>query len=603
MERYLPTATGTAQAAEIAEVADPELLARRPWIRQYDPGVPPTLDGVDTTLGEVLRETARSFGDRVALVWYGREISYADLDHAADRFARALAADGVRPGDHVALLLPNSPQFVIAYYGGLRAGAILVPLNPLYTAPELEQQLTDSGARVLVTLSMFHETVGAVRRTVRLDRVIVANVKDYFPPLLRVLFTLLKEKKEGHRAELGAGEVAWPAFLAGAQDTPVAHVAQPGDVAVFGYTGGTTGVPKAAMLTHRNLVTNMVQSAVWLAGGDLDAARDRRVVVLAIIPFFHSYGQTVAMNLSILAGATVVLQPRFDPVDTLKAIQKHRPTHFPGVPALYIALLNHPRAGSYKLDSIEVCQSGAAPLPVEVQSKFERVTGTTMFEGYGMTELSPASHSTPLHGLRKPGSIGVPLPGIDARVVDLDTGTTELPTGEIGELLVKGPTVMAGYYNRPDETAATIRDGWLYTGDIAKVDEDGFFYIVDRKKDMILSNGFNVYPRDVEEVLFSHAGVADAVVIGAPNTRGDETVKAFVVRAEGPDGAALTEEGLIGYCRERLARYKAPRAVEFRDALPKTMIGKALRRVLVEEERRKVEAATAAAAGREGATA
>jgi long-chain acyl-CoA synthetase len=594
MEGYLPTGAGLAQAAD---VADPELLAARPWIRRYDAGVPPTVAGVESTLGELLRATARRFGDRVALVWYGAEITYAELDQAADRFARALVGDGVRVGDRVALLLPNSPQFAIAYYGALRAGAIVVPLNPLYTAPELEQQLSDCGARVLVTLSTFHRTVGTVRRSVPLDHVIVANVKDYFPPLLKVLFTLLKEKKEGHRATLGAGDVAWRAFMAGAPEAAPTHVPKPEDVAVFGYTGGTTGTPKAAMLTHRNLVTNAVQSAEWLAGGDLEAAMRRRLVVLAIIPFFHSYGQTVALNVSLLAGATIVLQPRFDPVDALKAIQRYRPTHFPGVPALYIALLNHPDAGKYKLDSIEVCQSGAAPLPVDVQARFERTTGTTMFEGYGMTELSPASHSTPLNGLRKPGSIGVPLPGIDSRVVDLDTGTTPLPAGEIGELVVKGPTVMAGYYNRPEETAATIRDGWLYTGDIAKVDEDGFFYIVDRKKDMILSNGFNVYPRDVEEVLFTHPAVADAVVIGAPNVRGDETVKAYVVRAEGAEGAAVTEEELIAYCRERLARYKAPRVIEFRDQLPKTMIGKALRRVLVEEERRKVEAIVAAGGG------
>jgi long-chain acyl-CoA synthetase len=423
--------------------------------------------------------------------------------------------------------------------------------------------------------------------------VVVANVKDYFPPVLRVLFTLAKEKKEGHRAELGAGDVAWNAFLAGAPDTPITHEPQPGDTAVLGYTGGTTGTPKAAMLTHRNLVTNVHQSAMWLAAGDLEAATQRRLITLAIIPFFHSYGQTVAMNVSVLTGTTIVLQPKFDPVEALKAIQKYRPTHFPGVPALYIALLNHPDASKYKLDSIEVCQSGAAPLPVEVQKQFEKATGTTMFEGYGMTELSPASHSTPLRGLRKPGSIGVPLPGIDSRIVDLETGTKPLPQGETGELVVKGPTVMAGYYNRPEETAQTIRDGWLHTGDIAKVDEDGFFYIVDRKKDMILSNGFNVYPRDVEEVLFAHHGVADAVVIGAPNERGDETVKAYVVRAA---GAAVTEDELIAYARERLARYKAPRAIEFRDALPKTMVGKALRRVLIEEERQKL-AATAGAGG------
>jgi long-chain acyl-CoA synthetase len=587
--------TGTAQNTA-ATLADPELLETRPWVRHYDPGVPATLSGVDQTLGQLLRDAGQRFGDRVALVWFGREMTYAQLDEAADRFARALVAEGVRPGDRVALLLPNSPQFVIAYYGTVRTGAIVVPLNPLYTARELEQQLSDCGARLLVTLTMFHKTVQAVRQNVRLDRVVVANIKDYFPPLLKVLFTVAKERKEGHRAELGAGDIAWNAFLAGAPDAPPAHEPKPGDTAVFGYTTGTTGTPKAAMLTHRNLVTNVHQSAMWLAGGDLEAATKRRVVVLAIIPFFHSYGQTVAMNLSVLAGATIVLQPRFDPVDTLKAIQKYRPTHFPGVPALYMALLNHPDAGKYKLDSIEVCQSGAAPLPVEVQKQFEKTTGTTMFEGFGMTELSPASHSTPLHGLRKPGSIGVPLPGIDSRVVDLETGTTPLPVGETGELVVKGPTVMAGYYNRPEETAQTIRDGWLHTGDIAKIDEDGFFYIVDRKKDLILSNGFNVYPRDVEEVLFTHPGVGDAVVIGAPNARGDETVKAFVVRAEGSN---VTEDELIAYCRERLARYKAPRQIEFRETLPKTMIGKALRRVLIEEERQKLAAAAGAAGDRD----
>ncbi len=562
----------------------PADLAAKPWLRFYPANVPLTLSTSEQTLPLMLGETARQFPDNPALIYFGQKMLYQELDTAADRFAAGLHAGGLQPGDRVALLMPNCPQFVIAFYGALRAGAIVVPCNPLYVERELEQQLKNSGASVLVTLTVFSKLVEAVRQRVELRQVIVGNVKDYFPSALRLVFTATKEKKDGHRATIGGPNVHnWLEFLEAAKDkTLPALEIRPDDTAVYQYTGGTTGQPKGAMLSHRNLVTNARMAWAWLGEGE--KGHD---VTLAAIPFFHVYGLSAAMNLSIYSGGALVLLPRFAPLEVLKAIQRYRPTLFPGVPAMYIALLNHPKVAAFDLRSVEACISGAAPLPLQVATRFEELTGAKVIEGFGMTEASPITHGNPLYGQRKEGSIGLPFPGVEARIVDLDSGLNEMPPGEIGEMIVRGPMVMGGYYARPDETANTIRDGWLYTGDIARMDAEGYFYIVDRKKDMILSNGFNVYPREVEEVLYQHPAVREAVVIGAPNERGDDTVKAFVVLKEGQTASA---EEIIAFCRESLSRYKAPRAVEFRAELPKTLIGKHLRRVLVEEERQKVAA-------------
>jgi long-chain acyl-CoA synthetase len=579
-QHHFRTSTTLRQAAELV---DHETLLLRPWLKSYEPGVPPDLPLPNRTLGELLRDTAAKFPDKTAIYFYGNSLTYREVDMLANRFASGLVDIGVKPGDKVALHLPNCPQFVIAYYGALRVGAIIVPCNPTYVERELEQQLNDSGAQVIVTLTMFFNRIKAIRSRTALQRIIVGNIKDYFPPRLKALFTLLKEKNGGHRVAYKGHEVyGWLDFLEAYPSVAPEISLEPDDVAVFGYTGGTTGVPKAAMLTHRNLITNAEMCHVW--SGSRPEGSD---VCLSVIPFFHSYGMTVGLNSSVALGTAMVLLPKFEVIEVLKAIVHYHPNLFPGVPAMYIALLNAKYLIAYNLNSVEICLSGASPLHADVQSRFEAVTGAKLVEGFGMTECSPVSHSIPIFGKRMAGSIGVPLPGMDAKIMDLETGETELASGEIGELVIKGPTVMKGYYNRPDETARTLRNGWLYTGDIAKMDEDGFFYIVDRKKDMILSNGFNVYPRDVEEVLFTHPAVKEAVVIGAPNERGDTTVKAFVILR---DGMVATSEEIIEFCRLNLARYKAPRAVEFRDSLPKTLIGKPLRRVLVEEEKQKLAA-------------
>ncbi len=561
----------------------PDLLAEKPWLRYYPPQIPLDIKANDETLPGMLRDSARRFPAQTALIFYGHKISYKELDEAADSFALSLVAQGLKPGDRVALLLPNCPQFVIAYYGALRAGAIVVPCNPLYVERELEQQLADAKAKILVTLTLFYKLAKTVQPKVGLEKIIVGNIKDYFPPALKVLFTALKEQKEGHRAKLdGPESPAWADFLAAHTSKPAVYL--PGvradDVALFQYTGGTTGTPKAAVLTQRNLVTNARMCWAWLGNGPKASA-----TTLAVVPFFHVYGMTGALNLTVYSAGTLVLLPKFATKDVLKAIHRYHPTLFPGVPAMYIALLDAPDVGKYDLNSIEACISGAAPLPLEVQTRFEKLTGARLIEGFGMTEASPVTHGNPVYGRRKEGSIGLPFPGVRAKIVDLETGQTDLPVGEIGELVVAGPMVMQGYYNRPAETASALREGWLFTGDIARMDEDGYFYIVDRKKDMILSNGFNVYPRDVEEVLYQHPAIKEAVVIGAPNTRGDSTVKAFVVLK---DGQTATADEIIAFCRERLTRYKAPRLVEFRDELPKTLIGKHLRRVLVKEEEEKL---------------
>ncbi len=555
---------------------DQAMLKTRPWLRHYEPGVPHTITYPARPIHHVLEETARKFPDRPAIMFFGREISYRRLGELADRFAGGLQALGVQPGDRVSLHLPNCPQFVIAWYGVVRAGAVVVPFNPLYVEREVAAQMADCGAVTAVTLDLFAGRVQAARAGSRLAHVIVTRINDFFPPLLRTLYPL-RARRHGE----------WPAIRVDASTHAFADVASaapltapaaqnPADVAVLLYTGGTTGAPKGAMLTHRNLVANAYQSALWITNPTAGTA------TVGVLPFFHSYGMTVIMNGSILLGGRMVLLPRFEAEAVLKAIARYRPERFGGVPTLYNALAAHPRVARYDLRSIRACISGAAPLPAEVQARFERATGVTLLEGYGLTEASPVTHTTPLRGLRKPGSIGIPVPDTDARIVDLETGTRVLPPGEIGELVLRGPQVMAGYWNRPEETASALRNGWLYTGDVARMDDDGYFYIVDRKKEMLITGGLNVYPRDVEEVLYSHPAVLEAALIGVPDAHWGEVGKAFVTLRP---GAQATAEELLSYCRERLAPYKVPAAIEFRDSLPKTLIGKVLRRVLVEEER------------------
>ncbi len=555
--------------------AQAEAVRERPWIRFYDPGVPASLDYLKLSLGQLVQEAARKYGARTALVFFGRRISFRALHILTDRFAAGLQRLGVRKGTPVSLHLPNCPQFVIAYYGILKAGGVVVPHNPLYTEREVAQQLRDSGAEVAITLSLLYPRVAEAARTGHVREIVYTGIHEFMPPLLRLLYPL-KAKREGQWVEVRKGPGVWPFGELLREGSPQPVEVGPDDPAVYLYTGGTTGTPKAAILTHRNLVCNCLQTAAW--NSDFHPGRER---ALAVIPFFHSYGMTAVMNYGIWSGVTVILLPRFDPKVVLQAIRKYRPTMFHGVPTMYVALLNHPELSGEDLRSIRVCISGAMALPQEVQRRWEEATGGRLVEGYGLTEASPVTHCNPILGERRPGSIGIPLPDTDARIVDPETGAV-LPPGEIGELAVRGPQVMRGYLNRPEETAAVLRDGWLLTGDMAWMDPDGFFYIVDRKKEMINVGGLKVYPREVEEVLYRHPAVQEAAAVPTPDPERGEVVKAFVVLKP---GMQATPEELIAHCRRELAPHKVPRAVEFRDQLPKSLIGKILRRALAETER------------------
>lgn len=550
----------------------------RPWFAHYDQWIPRTLEYPEVTLQHFLSSSARKCPDRDAIIFYGGRLTYLELDEGADRFATALAERGLAKGDRVSVFLPNCPQMVIAYYGTLRAGGVVVSTSPLYSAKELEHQLNDSGSQTIVVLSKLYPLAREVAPRTGLKRIIITNIKEYFPPLLRGLFTVLKEKKEGHRirVERSPGTEPFAEMLASAAAKPPNVEVRPDDPALLQYTGGTTGVAKGAVLTHRNLVANTLQTGAWLVkenGGT--------EVFLGAVPFFHVYGMTVVMNLCISLGQTMVLLPQFRVKEVLKAIAKYRPTIFPGVPTMYVAINNYPKVAKYDLRSIKACLSGAAPLPVEVQTKFETLTGARLVEGYGLTEASPVTHANPLYGARKVGKIGLPLPDTDARIVDLETGQRTLPAGENGEVVVKGPQVMSGYWNRPDETAIVLKDGWLYTGDIGYMDEQGYFCIVDRKKEIIIVSGFNVYPREVEETLYEHPKVREVVAVGLPDPYRGETVKVYVVLKEGQSAA---EQEIIDFCKGRMAKYKVPTQAEFRKELPKTLVGKVLRRALREEE-------------------
>jgi long-chain acyl-CoA synthetase len=508
-------------------------------------------------------------------------ISYRELLELTRRFAAALQAFGVGKGDRVAVHLPNCPQFVIAYYATLMVGAIVVPCNPQYVGREIEHQLNDSETETMITLSLTYPTVKDVRDRTPLKRVIVTNIKEYFPGLLRLLFTLATEKKEGHYQDIsGDAQTYWfQDVLAEAPSKPSDVDIDAEDSAVLMYTGGTTGIPKAAQLTQRNIQANAVQIRAWLP-----RMRRGEDSILASLPLFHCYGMTTCMNLGILAASSMILIP--NPrvlVHVLKSINRHHPTLYPGVPAMYVAINNYPEIGRFDVSSIQACISGAAPLPVEVQEKFQQLTGGRLVEGYGLSEATPVTHANPFFGEDRIGTIGLPFPSTEAKIVDADTGRPDLAPGEVGELVVRGPQVMKGYWRMPTETANTLRDGWLHTGDLARRDEAGYFQIVDRKKDMILgAGGYNIYPREVEEVLYQNPKVKECAVVGVPvSIEKGERVKAFVVLKEGEEA---TEEQILAFCRENMAPYKVPRFVEFRTELPKTMVGKILRRVLLEEE-------------------
>jgi long-chain acyl-CoA synthetase len=565
--------------------------ADRPWTKSYPAGIPTDFLFPKLPLTRLLDDAAASFPTHVALAFLGTKITYKHLKDEVDRFASVLAGLGVGKGDRVAIVLPNCPQNVITFFAALRLGAVVVEHNPLYTETELRHQLADCGAKVVVCLDRVYETLAKVKGDTAVEHVIVTSIADYLPAAKRLQLRLPIAKAKKARAQVeaelpkGAPVKQFSVLLKGSP-LPARQVAvdPDKDLALLQYTGGTTGLSKGAMLTHTNLVSNAYMNRLWDAG-----AKAGKEVTLGVLPLFHAYGLTVAMTSTILLGGTLVLLPRFDLDQVFAAIDEWKPTTFPGVPPIYKAISDSPKAKQHDLRSIRICVSGAMKLPVEVQEQFERLTGGRLVEGYGLTETSPSTHCNPVAGDRKAGSIGLPLPGTLCKVVDRDDSTREVPPGEPGELCIRGPQVFSGYWNR-DEDGIFTADGYLLTGDVAVMDEDGYFSIVDRKKELIIAGGFNIYPSEIEEVLFGLEGVADAVVIGVPDKYRGETVKAFVVKAP---GATLSEDDVTSHCAASLTAYKVPKLVEFRDELPRTVVGKVLRRVLVEEEREKADKATA----------
>lgn len=566
------------------------------WYQHYEKDVPHTLEYPDAPLYKMLDDSADAYPERAALIFgavaaklpgqplMDAQMPYRVLREAVNRFANALLKLGVKKGDRVAIYLPNCPQFAIAFYGTLKAGGVIAPVNPIYTRPELEFILKDSGAETIIALSQFYPNVQAVRGKTKLKNVIVTNIKEYFPPLLKTLFTLSMEKKQGHRVELAAGD-HWFQDMLKAESAVAPNLdVKSEDDAVLLYTGGTTGLPKAAELTHANLYANAMQLRAWVP-----SARQGAETYLTALPMFHSYAMTTCMNNSMLLAGTLILIPNpRDLEHILKSIQAHKPTFYPGVPTMYTAINNFPPTKNYDLKSIRACLSGAAGLPVEVAKNFEQLTGARLVEGYGLSEASPVVTANPIFGENRIGTIGIPMPDTDVKLFDVETGEKEVAVGEPGELCAKGPQVMKGYWNQPAETAKTLRDGWLHTGDVAVMEEDGYFRIVDRLKEMIISGGYNIYPREIEEVLFQHPAVLEAAAIGIPDAYRGESAKAFVVLKPGKEATA---EELIAFCKENLAPYKVPRKIEFRETLPKTLIGKILRRELSAQEKEKTTAA------------
>jgi long-chain acyl-CoA synthetase len=562
-------------------------VLEKPWYKFWPEGVPKHIDYPEIPLFQFLRDTAGKYPDKTAIVYFDRKITYKELDTLTDKFATALTDFGVKKGDKVAIFLPNIPPFIMAYYGAIKTGAIVTAISPLYKEREVEHQLNDSEAETIVVLDLLYPIVEKVWQKTKLKRVIVASLKDYMPGATAFLGSLLK-KIPSQKIERKPNVYFFQELINKyPPNPPKVEINPKEDLVALQYTGGTTGTSKGAMLTHMNLVSNAVMCKAWLKD-----VMEGEESFLTVLPLFHIYGMTTGMNAPIYIGGRVVLLPRFDAVGTFQAIQKYRVTVFCGAPTMYAMLLAHPDLGKYDCTSVRFCISGSAPLPPEIQKKFMEVTGGVLVEGYGLTESSPVTHCNPLDKSMKTvkvGSIGIPWPDTDAKIVDAETGEKELAPGETGELVVKGPQVMKGYWKMPEETDQVLRDGWLYTGDIGRMDEDGYFYITDRKKDLIKYKGYSVYPRELEDVLYEHPAVKLCGVIGKPDPVAGEIPKAFVVLKE---GMTATEKEIMDFVNEKVAPYKAIREVEFRKELPMTLVGKVLRRVLQEEERKKAEAKT-----------
>ncbi|MEX0991777.1 MAG: long-chain fatty acid--CoA ligase [Actinomycetota bacterium] len=567
------------------------MTSHRPWFASYPEGVPHTLEPYpERSLFSLLEEAVGSMPDRTAIAFFGKHTSYGQLLAEAERFSAVLASLGVQRGDRVAFVMPNCPQLAAAFFGAQRLGAIAVPNNPLYTPRELSHQLTDCGARVVLVLDQLYPLLEKAREGTEVEHVIVTKVTDAMKFPLNLLAPL-KFKKEA-KAEgkpwppvpADADVLWWRDVMRGGDPLPPAGQVSPReDAAALVYTGGTTGVSKGAMLSHFNIVSNAMQAKAWIT-----TVGEGTDVVMLALPLFHSYGLMCFM-FAVITKNTTVMVPRFELGMVLKQLAKEKVTLFPGVPRMYLVMNEAPETRKFDLRSVKICVSGAAPLPLAVARRFEEVTGGAQaVEGYGLTETSPVTHVNPIEGVRKEGSIGLPLPDTDCKIVDLEDPEHEMGAGEPGELCMRGPQVMLGYWNRPEETAAMIRNGWLHSGDVAQFDEQGYFSIVDRLKDMVIVSGFNVYPTAVEEALYRHPKILKAAVIGVPDDVTGEALKAFVVLRP---GETATAQEIVAWCRDPegggLTAYRVPKQIEFRDSLPETLIGKVLRRVLQEEERAK----------------
>jgi long-chain acyl-CoA synthetase len=570
LKKSIPDSRGI-MSTKRSKLREPSAYNQKPWLKHYDFWVPAEINFPRQPIHQILNLAALQFADRPATAFREAQLTFAEIKAQVDKLATALVRLGIGKGDRVGLMLPNCPQYLIGFFAIVRLGAIVANVNPIYTAREVEMVARDSGMRAIITLDGLAETVLSIQTDSPIEQVITTSLAAYSAgssgagpaPANTLSFSELIDRVD---------EPALPRVEIDAEQ----------DIAVLQYTGGTTGMPKGAMLTHANLYAATLQCSLW---GSYFVERGNERILL-VIPYFHVYGMVVGALFGVWCGAMQILIPKFDVNLLLDALKRYQPTFFPGVPTLFISLLNHAEAKGAGLDRVRRFNSGSAPLPVEVLGQFEQMSDALLYEGYGMTETAALAITTPTLATRKPGSIGLPVTGTECKIVDLKTGEHELPAGEAGELCLRGPQVMKGYWNKPQETAEALRDGWLHTGDVARMDEDGYFYIVERKKDMIIVSGFNVYPNEIEDVLYTHAAVKEVAVIGVPCAYRGEAVKAFIVLK--PDLMAGAEE-LIAHCRARLARYKVPSLVEFAESLPKSAIGKVLRRELheAEEARRK----------------
>jgi long-chain acyl-CoA synthetase len=553
-------------------------MAPKPWLEHYDEGIPETLHPYPrNTLIDVVDETTRLRPAHTALIFKGERISYGELSWRSDALAAALVEQGVRKGDRVVVLMPNCPQYLIAELAIWKAGGIVASVNPLYTERELEHALNECGAETAIVLTLFYHKVKAVQGKTPLKRIIATNIREYLPRVLMLLFILAKEKKEGHRVALQPGDLWLADLIRQHEGAPRPQVeVGPDDPGLILFTGGTTGVSKAAFATHQALVMAGMQIRAWFSS----VLVEWDDCFLGLLPLFHVFAAVGVQSVALLGRSPIVLIPNpRDINDVVENIEKTRPTFLPGVPTLFIALLNHPKVKSGKVDmtSIKLCISGAAALMLDTKERFEAVTRGRIVEGYALTESMMAAVISPVQGAYKPGFVGMPVSDVEIRIVDADTAQVEMPQGEIGEIALRAPQLMLGYWGRPEATAEILRDGWLYTGDLGYLDKDGYLTIVDRKKDVIKPSGFQVWPREVEEVIAKHPAVAEVGVIGIPDPYQGEAVKAFVVLRE---GQAATADEIREFCKTSLVGYKVPKQVEFRTSLPKSAVGKVLRREL-----------------------